>query len=160
MAARSRRFNSVNTSSPRFKARMGRVESRAVSSCEFRCASECEVTCACIIPSILQADPFSLTKQGHTLRKIGARGLGVLPRHLKRGLGSVLYICTFWRDSGCLKDAEGLHSATIRDPILRSRGMLLYMSEQYVETVIIGAGPIGLFQIFELGLLGISTHII
>jgi thioredoxin reductase (NADPH) len=38
--------------------------------------------------------------------------------------------------------------------------MTLYMSEQYVETVIIGAGPIGLFQIFELGLLGISTHII
>jgi len=34
------------------------------------------------------------------------------------------------------------------------------MSEQYVETVVIGAGPIGLFQIFELGLLGISTHII
>ncbi len=35
-----------------------------------------------------------------------------------------------------------------------------YMSEQYVETVIIGAGPVGLFQIFELGLLGITTHII
>jgi thioredoxin reductase (NADPH) len=34
------------------------------------------------------------------------------------------------------------------------------MSEQYVETVVIGAGPVGLFQIFELGLLGISTHII
>jgi thioredoxin reductase (NADPH) len=34
------------------------------------------------------------------------------------------------------------------------------MSEQIVETVIIGAGPVGLFQIFELGLLGISTHII
>jgi thioredoxin reductase (NADPH) len=34
------------------------------------------------------------------------------------------------------------------------------MSDQYVETVIIGAGPVGLFQIFELGLLGISTHII
>ncbi|HEY0746208.1 MAG TPA: NAD(P)/FAD-dependent oxidoreductase [Steroidobacteraceae bacterium] len=34
------------------------------------------------------------------------------------------------------------------------------MSEQYVETVIIGAGPVGLFQIFELGLLGISAHII
>jgi thioredoxin reductase (NADPH) len=34
------------------------------------------------------------------------------------------------------------------------------MSEQYVETVIIGAGPVGLFQIFELGLLGITTHII
>jgi thioredoxin reductase (NADPH) len=34
------------------------------------------------------------------------------------------------------------------------------MSEQYVETVIIGAGPVGLFQIFELGLLGISTHVI
>jgi thioredoxin reductase (NADPH) len=28
------------------------------------------------------------------------------------------------------------------------------------ETVIIGAGPVGLFQIFELGLLGISTHIV
>jgi thioredoxin reductase (NADPH) len=34
------------------------------------------------------------------------------------------------------------------------------MSEHSVETVIIGAGPVGLFQIFELGLLGISTHII
>jgi thioredoxin reductase (NADPH) len=29
-----------------------------------------------------------------------------------------------------------------------------------VETVIIGAGPVGLFQIFELGLLGIRAHII
>jgi thioredoxin reductase (NADPH) len=29
-----------------------------------------------------------------------------------------------------------------------------------VETVIIGAGPVGLFQIFELGLLGIGSHII
>jgi thioredoxin reductase (NADPH) len=38
--------------------------------------------------------------------------------------------------------------------------MSLYMSEQYVETVIIGAGPVGLFQIFELGLLGIRAHII
>ena len=28
------------------------------------------------------------------------------------------------------------------------------------DTVIIGAGPVGLFQIFELGLLGISAHII
>ncbi|GAC1330851.1 MAG: NAD(P)/FAD-dependent oxidoreductase [Steroidobacteraceae bacterium] len=28
------------------------------------------------------------------------------------------------------------------------------------QTVIIGAGPVGLFQIFELGLLGISAHII
>src|ERR1700736_2490973 len=34
------------------------------------------------------------------------------------------------------------------------------MSEQYVETVIVGAGPVGLFQIFELGLLGINAHII
>jgi thioredoxin reductase (NADPH) len=34
------------------------------------------------------------------------------------------------------------------------------MSEQHVETVIIGAGPVGLFQIFELGLLGINSHII
>ena len=29
-----------------------------------------------------------------------------------------------------------------------------------VETVIIGAGPVGLFLIFELGLLGINAHII
>src|ERR1700680_438095 len=29
-----------------------------------------------------------------------------------------------------------------------------------VETVIIGAGPVGLFQFFDLGLLGIGTHII
>src|SRR6201999_2066261 len=35
-----------------------------------------------------------------------------------------------------------------------------YMSEQYVETVIIGAGPVGLFQIFGLGLLVITPHII
>src|SRR6202142_4088357 len=34
------------------------------------------------------------------------------------------------------------------------------MSEQYVETVIIGAGPVGLFQVYELGLLGIRAHII
>jgi thioredoxin reductase (NADPH) len=32
--------------------------------------------------------------------------------------------------------------------------------ETTAETIIIGAGPCGLFQIFELGLLGISTHII
>src|ERR1700690_4338901 len=38
--------------------------------------------------------------------------------------------------------------------------MTLYMSEQYVETVVISAGPVGLFQIFELGLLGIRAHII
>ena len=29
-----------------------------------------------------------------------------------------------------------------------------------VEAVIIGAGPVGLFQIFELGLFGINAHII
>src|ERR1035438_313079 len=29
-----------------------------------------------------------------------------------------------------------------------------------VEVVIIGASPVGLFQIFELGLLGINAHII
>ena len=34
------------------------------------------------------------------------------------------------------------------------------MAENLAEAVIIGAGPVGLFQIFELGLLGISTHII
>jgi len=32
--------------------------------------------------------------------------------------------------------------------------------ESTIETVIIGAGPVGLFQIFELGLLGIKAHII
>jgi thioredoxin reductase (NADPH) len=32
--------------------------------------------------------------------------------------------------------------------------------ESATETVIIGAGPVGLFQIFELGLLGIKAHII
>ena len=49
------------------------------------------------------------------------------------------------------------HSATIRADLFKESG---FMSEQYVETVIIGAGPVGLFQIFELGLLGITTHII
>jgi thioredoxin reductase (NADPH) len=43
-------------------------------------------------------------------------------------------------------------------------GIVLIMSETVeatpVEVVIIGAGPVGLFQIFELGLLGIHAHII
>ncbi len=34
------------------------------------------------------------------------------------------------------------------------------MTATSVESIIIGAGPCGLFQIFELGLLGISSHII
>ena len=34
------------------------------------------------------------------------------------------------------------------------------MSEITTDVVIIGAGPCGLFQVFELGLLGISAHII
>jgi thioredoxin reductase (NADPH) len=34
------------------------------------------------------------------------------------------------------------------------------MSDSIVETVIIGAGPVGIFQIFELGLLGIGSAII
>ena len=34
------------------------------------------------------------------------------------------------------------------------------MSDITTEVVIIGAGPCGLFQVFELGLLGISAHII
>lgn len=34
------------------------------------------------------------------------------------------------------------------------------IAQHGVEALIIGAGPIGLFQIFELGLLGINTHII
>jgi thioredoxin reductase (NADPH) len=28
------------------------------------------------------------------------------------------------------------------------------------EVVIIGAGPAGLFQVFELGLLGIKSHVV
>ena len=28
------------------------------------------------------------------------------------------------------------------------------------DALIIGAGPVGLFQVFELGLLGISAHVI
>ncbi len=28
------------------------------------------------------------------------------------------------------------------------------------DVVIVGAGPVGLFQIFELGLLGIQAHIV
>jgi len=34
------------------------------------------------------------------------------------------------------------------------------LSDITTEVVIIGAGPCGLFQVFELGLLGISAHII
>jgi thioredoxin reductase (NADPH) len=47
-----------------------------------------------------------------------------------------------------------------------TRSGLLIMSESFqaptlsVETVIIGAGPVGLFQIFELGLLGIRAAIV
>jgi thioredoxin reductase (NADPH) len=52
------------------------------------------------------------------------------------------------------------YSVTIRADLDGLTEIGTYMSEQYVETVIIGAGPVGLFQIFELGLLGISTHII
>src|ERR1700722_2860889 len=45
MGARSSRFSSVNTSSPRFRARIGRVESRPPSSA----ASGNGLTCACMI---------------------------------------------------------------------------------------------------------------
>src|ERR1700679_3291663 len=67
MAARSKRFNSVSTSSPRFKARMGRVESRVPSSVESKSSSESGVTCACIIvPLNLKAGPYLLSKQLHS----------------------------------------------------------------------------------------------
>jgi len=65
-------------------------------------------------------------------------------------------------------DANGfrLQFASI---FLNPKGSILNMSESIAassapslsaETVIIGGGPCGLFQIFELGLLGISAHII
>src|SRR5271165_4045766 len=70
----------------------------------------------------------------------------------------------FWLRGCAINDSQARserHSATIRDRFERKdKDLGFYMSEQYVETVIIGAGPVGLFQIFELGLLGISTHII
>jgi len=36
------------------------------------------------------------------------------------------------------------------------------MSDNIIETdaLIVGAGPVGLFQVFELGLLGIKAHIL
>ena len=36
------------------------------------------------------------------------------------------------------------------------------MSDTFIETdaLIVGAGPVGLFQVFELGLLGISAHVV
>jgi thioredoxin reductase (NADPH) len=36
------------------------------------------------------------------------------------------------------------------------------MSEKVIETdaLIVGAGPVGLFQVFELGLLGVSAHVV
>lgn len=37
-------------------------------------------------------------------------------------------------------------------------GMLTMTSE--TDVVIVGAGPVGLFQVFELGLLGIKAHVI
>ena len=36
------------------------------------------------------------------------------------------------------------------------------MSQQVIETdaLVVGAGPCGLFQVFELGLLGVNAHVI
>src|SRR6202171_2719737 len=49
-------------------------------------------------------------------------------------------------------------------PFCAESGIMSIMPESLeptpVEAVIIGAGPVGLFQIFELGLLGINAHII
>src|SRR5260221_9344095 len=49
-------------------------------------------------------------------------------------------------------------------PFCAESGIMSTMPETLeptpVEAVIIGAGPVGLFQIFELGLLGINAHII
>src|SRR6201999_4451842 len=113
-----------------------------------------------------------------------------LPRRTLEIGDPVSYISTVWIESGCLRNgiedsqagrvAAALQPAstagfpqrrmpaypTTRPVQLQSAALCLglevrfYMSEQYVETVIIGAGPCGLFQIFELGLLGINAHII
>src|SRR5258708_36063188 len=85
------------------------------------------------------------------------------------------YISTVGIECGCL-DRQDPHrvrrciqlqfAALFRR---KTQGTRLTMSEKPeaaeaaptpAETVIIGAGPVGLFQIFELGLLGISSHII
>ena len=64
---------------------------------------------------------------------------------------------------------QAAFSYNLRPICAETQGIMLIMSEESsaaqaaptpVETVIIGAGPVGLFQIFELGLLGISAHII
>jgi thioredoxin reductase (NADPH) len=47
-------------------------------------------------------------------------------------------------------------SDTIEAPVASAAAA----ASHYVETVIIGAGPVGIFQIFELGLLGIGSVII
>ena len=48
-------------------------------------------------------------------------------------------------------------SDTIEAPVASRGGR---RPSNYVETAIIGAGPVGIFQIFELGLLGIGSVII
>src|ERR1700744_1251444 len=105
-----------------------------------------------------------------------------LPRRTLEIGDPVSYISTVWIESGCLRNgiedsqagrvAAALQPAstagfpqrrmpaypTTRPVQLQSAALCLglevrfYMSEQYVETVIIGAGPVGLFQIFELAL--------
>src|ERR1700676_1294065 len=134
MAARSRRFSVVSTSSPRFRARIGRVDSRSCSM-----GSGNGLTFACIIAFL---EYF------------------------------VSYIGTLRSATGCLAASAPRpagHSATICGPIEAENTGKAFMSEKPaagggaptpVEAGIIGAGPVGLFQIFELGLLGISTHII
>src|SRR5271154_1615129 len=57
---------------------------------------------------------------------------------------------------------------TMSPPELPAKAMLLSQTTPSAnaapvttaEVVIIGAGPCGLFQVFELGLLGISAHIV
>src|ERR1700721_1232727 len=139
MAERSRRFNSVSTSRPRFKARMGRVDSLAPSSWESKCSSECGVTCSCMslfsfgLASIHL--PNNDIRWSETMISSVATAEGSLGAAAASCGDPVSYICTVWIGSGCLRwevvdpgarcsigagpaTPGAVHSATIRDPIL------------------------------------------
>ena len=60
----------------------------------------------------------------------------IMPRHFKSGMAQLRYHCA------------------PQSPVARFRAPIV------TEVVIIGAGPCGLFQVFELGLLGMSCHIV
>ena len=64
----------------------------------------------------------------------------------------------------CLRRLGGAGSCEgARDPLQWRPSIAVevtVLSEITTEVVIIGAGPCGLFQVFELGLLGISAHVV